>query len=255
MDLEFFINKTDCAPTISKNSEICSSQEMLKNLKDWLQIQSQNPKEIIQVAKTKLSCPDETCVLETAQEKGALSEDDVSKVLKVKGPWDSTKWLDNENIDCTLEQYAEKFSGFHPIKFQMRDFAKYPTQLSTFNWQKPGIKYVACALNTDLTGNPGEHWTALFVDYPSKTVEYFDSAGNTPHQEFLELIVGIASKLDFRDISVTTVKHQVENTECGVYTLYYILSRLHGIPYKKFMTKRVPDDMMVAFRKYLFRHN
>jgi len=47
-------------------------------------------------------------------------------------------------------------------------------------------------------------------------------------------------------------RHQRGDTECGVYSLYYIRQRLEGTPARWFATDTVPDDAMIKFRKHLF---
>jgi Ulp1 family protease len=145
----------------------------------------------------------------------------------------------------------------------MRDFKLQGGELANLDWKTLSQKYdhLGCVLNTDVSGGPGEHWTAIFIDFKNGTVEYFDSAAQIPHKEFSDFIIETAHELTkltskkYTDVLVTKIEHQKENTECGVYSLYYILSRLHGVKYSAFEFKRVPDDMMVDFRKFLFRHS
>ena len=246
---------SECSPAIKQiEIGICSSNEMIQKFKKWLDIESNNktPKEIIKEVNSKTGCSSESCSV------AKIIPEELDNRFNPLGPWNSTNWLSNTNIDKVFNLYKKKIHGFVPISFQMRDFAKSPnSELANFDFlgaKKSGIKYVACALNTDWSSGSGEHWVSFFVDFPNKTVEYFDSAGQTPHPEFTQLLVDTASKLSFIDDCITTIQHQTQNTECGVYTLFYILSRLHGVPSKKFRGRRIPDDLMVAFRKFLFRH-
>lgn len=56
-------------------------------------------------------------------------------------------------------------------------------------------------------------------------------------------------------LAVTGVCHQRSQTECGPYALYYIRSRLEGVPAEDFANPaaRVSDETMEAFRQHLFR--
>lgn len=135
----------------------------------------------------------------------------------------------------------------------------------------------ACVLNTDVSSGKGKHWVCIFVDMRSRrqggeevngwTIEYFNSSGNPPpravtrwmeHQaESLQYTFGPASsaaKPNFtvRTLAVTSVSHQQSKTECGVYALYYIRSRLEGVPLTMFAEELVPDSAMLEFRKHLF---
>jgi hypothetical protein len=193
-----------------------------------------------------------------------LDKSQLDERFNPEGPWNSVKWLSNTDIDQVLEKYAEKFPRFKHMHFEMRDFVARGGDLARVDWADMAKKYdyLGCVLNTDLTGGSGEHWTAIFVDFKRGTVEYFDSAGVTPpHCEFTDFVVDTAHKLteatgrQFRDVLVTKIVHQLDNTECGVYSLYYILSRLHGVKHEAFEYKRVPDDVMVDFRRFLFRNS
>lgn len=256
----FIIPLNECAPHIKMvHTNICSSSENIEKLKNWLQT-SGPPKKIIEEAKAKTNCNSESCLYKKVD---VLSVDDLEERFKKEGPWNSTAWLSNEDIDeNVLEQWTKKFPRFKHITFQMRDFESRKSELARLNWLELAKEYdsLGCALNTDRTGGPGEHWTAFYVDFKNHTVEYFDSGGTTPLKEFSDFAINTADILSesgkkYTDEIVCKIEHQKENTECGVYTLYYILSRLHGVPFKAFEFKRVPDDMMVEFRKYLWRHS
>lgn len=54
-------------------------------------------------------------------------------------------------------------------------------------------------------------------------------------------------------VPLTDVRHQNSRTECGVYTLYFIRSRLEGRPYSEFRSGRIPDEAMTEFRRHVFR--
>ena len=252
---------TECAPHTKKLADnVCSTKESLDALKSWLKSSSSRPEKIIEEAKKATGCDSESCLYKAVD---VLNDKDLDTRFNPKGPWNSTRWLSNTDIDDVLDLYNKKFPRFKHVEFQMRDFATHGGSLARVNWKDVSQRYdcLGCILNTDVTGGRGEHWTALFIDYKKGTVEYFDSAGQTPHREFSEFVINTAHQLSqitgkkFRDVLVTKIEHQKENTECGVYSLYYILSRLHGVEYRAFEFRRVPDDMMVEFRKFLFRHS
>lgn len=247
--------KGECAPTVK--GDVCSTKETLEDLRDKLDITARTPKEIVNAAKEKTGCTTESCTLKKV---GLLA--DAEDRFRPAGPWNNKNWLNNSDIDEVLEQYVAKFPRFKHIPFQMRDFADQGGELARVAWPEVSKKYdaLACVLNTDLSSGSGEHWTPIFVDFRNGTVEYFDSAGQTPHKEFTDFVVKVAHELSqsgrkFRDVILTQVDHQHKNTECGVYSLYYIISRLHGVPYTAFTERRVPDELMEAFRKSLFRNS
>ena len=56
-------------------------------------------------------------------------------------------------------------------------------------------------------------------------------------------------------IHVTKLVNQNDNYSCGAYSVYYILARLTGIPYKLFKNNIIGDELMHKFRYNLFAHN
>jgi hypothetical protein len=89
------------------------------------------------------------------------------------------------------------------------------------------------------------------------TIEFFNSSGNPPKQEYLDWMKTTAAdavKLGFTPavIKVSDVRHQLTKSECGVYSLLYIWSRLNGISYEAFRGRRVPDEIMFQFRQHLY---
>ena len=150
----------------------------------------------------------------------------------------------------------------------------------------------ACVHNTDVSTGPGIHWVAVFVDMRAPpdsardwTVEYFNSAGRPPARPVVRWMertrvrlaavraqmasAQMASALQAspqaqapaaprggaESRAVTGVCHQRSQTECGPYALYYIRSRLEGVPVDDFANPaaRISDATMEAFRQHLFR--
>jgi hypothetical protein len=186
----------------------------------------------------------------------------MKNVFTNKGPWkDNGQWLDNSDIDNCQKLWLHKFPTHKHVRFMMMDFENQNEELAKVNWHAFAKNHdtLGCVLNTDHSGSPGKHWVCVFVDSKEKTVEYFDSAGSTPPPEANKFIVQTAKKLSditgekYKDIAVTTMSHQKSDSECGVYALFYILSRLHGVSWKFFKQTRIPDSDMKIFRSYIFR--
>jgi hypothetical protein len=122
-------------------------------------------------------------------------------------------------------------------------------------------------LNTDPSYRGGEHWFCIYCDLKHKgteddpyTIEFFNSSSYPP----------VASVHDWIDRNRTEIcsagKHveyiqviqqsaiQTSNTECGIWSLMYIQSRLEGHPYTYFRDKKATCTDMMRLRKSLFRH-
>jgi hypothetical protein len=62
--------------------------------------------------------------------------------------------------------------------------------------------------------------------------------------------------LDLRPViatPVSSVSHQKNDTECGVYSLFFIRKRIVGVPYTYFQDHVISDNEVKEFRKYIFR--
>lgn len=147
-----------------------------------------------------------------------------------------------------------------------------------------GIRRSACVINSDTYDGNGKHWMALFVDASAPigsgrpwTIEFFNSAAVRPESEWLEWLAKtkielttVAKALSAQGTSpgvqsasppsveikcVCKVWHQHSKSECGPYSLFYVWSRLNGIPPQYFLENVVPDQIMFEFRQHLFNNS
>lgn len=194
--------------------------------------------------------------------------------FKPFGPHDSVQLLNNHNIDETLKLYetnSQEMFGikFKAIPFQMIDFAEVGTELSNDNLVYDLIqnKYDAFAvvLNTDVSSGRGKHWFCIFGDLQHAgtaadpyVIEYFNSSGNPPMSPVAVWIE--KTKMDLiEDHKLHVVRLdcvpqilQQSHTECGVWSLMYIRSRLDGKPPNWFYSVKTTDDDITAIRKLFF---
>lgn len=207
--------------------------------------------------------------------------------FKPPGPRTGNQLLSNFNLDDVLQQWAVAFPGFFNLPFCMIDFAETGGSLASVDFagvldgreaqmlagggrvRRPCSTF-ACALNTDVSTGGGKHWVAIFGDCRGRGVwrlEYFNSAGNPPAAAVARWQEATRARLlafrrlhpqrfgdaDIETVSVTDVRHQDSQTECGVYILYYIRARLEGRPSSEFCGTRIADAAMERFRAHLYR--
>lgn len=252
-----------------------------------------SPLKALEKAEELLDCDGESCVITHPEfkkyaSKHGIREKDIQKELhlryKTYGPRNSTELLNNYNIDDTLRIWARKHINFFPCPFAMMDFDTNGDLFGKIKFDKmldgymsaylgPSIGDVkrkfncmGCVVNTDVSTGPGIHWVAVFVDcrsYPW-TIEYFNSVGRPPPKVMVNWMEKNRAHLinylrhqnidiEVKTISVTNVDHQDSQTECGLYSLFYIRKRLEGANYTYFMGKQIPDELMIEFRKRIFR--
>lgn len=169
-------------------------------------------------------------------------------------------WLSNIDIVNVMRQYEKEYSDFIffgplPVNFAkildtiVLDVCQSKNTLDKL--YSKGIRRIGIILNLDRYGQPGSHWVAIFIDvsqnninrYQAGTVEFFDSTSEKPpkyireHLEHvskrLNKIIGIPIKILINDMT-----HQTKNSECGIYSIFYILSRLNGQPFEKYGVRR-----------------
>ena len=130
-------------------------------------------------------------------------------------------------------------------------------------------KTFGCVLNTDFSSGGGIHWICIFIDNRTtpKTVELFDSTGTRIDKEFVILQATLQVKLskytnkEYVIKQINDIEHQTEDSECGVYCLYYICKRIEGAPYTMFCrcgcdtcnVMILTDNEVHKFREYIFK--
>jgi hypothetical protein len=268
-----------CECSIAVKSEICLSPATLDAA--FTEVVGEpavetGAAEKIEKLETALDCKTQKCVLEKVAPKlGRIASIELVTRFKIEGPRDN-ELLNNVHIDSTLQQWAAMYPMFFPYNFNMLNYdehsyregrvVKQPDSLATVDVAQLysgayGRKYTCagCVINSDRYQGPGKHWMALFVDMRTKpfSVEFFNSSGNAPAREFVKWLV--KSKGEFERageqceiVRASSVRHQKSRTECGLYSLFYIWSRLNGVPASAFSAGKIPDKAMFEFRFHLF---
>jgi hypothetical protein len=263
--MEFKIDN-DCSFDKTVVSEFCSPEEIVDKLKQITQVSTQDE------MKEKYNCDTEVCILNHPEVKQQLGhdiiEDIFTKHFKPLGPRDNNKWFNNTDIDSVLEQIQRKYTDKHflHIEFQMSDFEKTGTALATLDWPskyKEGFRSFGTVFNTDTSSGSGEHWFAVFACFDDNanefTIEYFNSSGELPMNPIAKWMKRVKHEWQIHfdkpisDVVVTRIVNQEDNWNCGSYSLYYIISRLDGVPYQYFKNNKIGDEKMQLFRKFLFR--
>ena len=277
---------TQCAVDPLGLKKICSAPEQVKEMKSFLMQQGCTPgyvrslktDKILEELKKKLGVTTEAEIYGNESFRRHIGNYKADSILKDKfvptGPSDSTALLDNFNIDNTLAQWSngsKKEFGrcFYHIPFQMIDFQEEKTELANINLMgliKNGFDCFGVVLNTDVSSGRGKHWFALFGDLKHKgtqddpyVLEYFNSSGYPPRPQvtvWLEKVKHDMLKDHKKYVDIVYAAHkqiQYSQTECGVWSLTYILSRLLGKPHDWMVKVGVNDADMINLRKNLFR--
>jgi hypothetical protein len=243
------------------------------------QIRTRKKENIWNEIKKKMSdsCNHEMCWIDSVIPSNAKKEKLKNELFVPKMPdsWKAnpTEWLSSIEISDVLKQYEEKYDDFvflgpSPIDFDSanivdtnnRDMCVWP-ELCNFDLKKHmsnNVKKVGMVFNLDKHYQDGSHWVSMFLDIPSKKLFYFDSAGSGPPKEIKNLCEKIKAQAKRMNITLNIddnkdIQHQIHNTECGMYSLYFIISLLtkkHNIDY--FKKKIIRDNLVKQFRTIYF---
>jgi len=202
-------------------------------------------------------------------------------------------WLSNYDIDNIIEQYEYRYNDFKFLGSSPIDFRKKKGNTCVLNifmsdskkakWLKYNKSSNYCdfnplaykdknifgiVFNTDVHTGGGRHWMGLYINLNQKIILFFDSAVTYKnlHPEIKSFVDNI--KQQYKHINFTfkynTVQHQQSNSECGMYSIYFILTMLDADKnnfnslkafdmYFNNSTRTVKDKLMVLYRTKLFR--
>lgn len=197
-----------------------------------------------------------------------------SMIAKPAGPetWKKKidEWLSSVEIDKLEKEFTKVFSTYYyvgsiPIDFDKKSqtgkcIVSSLCSLDITALYKKGYHQIGIIFNTDVSTGPGKHWVALFCDIRPELefprITYFDSYAYKPEKEIQILMKRWKERWDQTKIhskpmemTYNKTRHQYQDTECGMYSLYFHYCCLMGIS----MDTRVPDDVIRSFRGMLFK--
>ena len=274
-------NKLQCAPKNKTNKMTCYDDDNLIKMKNlWnlrhpeKKIKSNNPVTIWNKLKKSInnSCDNEKCWLNQSFMKNNLSDELINDTFAPTSPasWkmNPNEWLSNFDISKVMKQYEKFYKDFvfigpSPIDFNERLYEDMCVwnDLCNFNlkdYVDKKKKYIGIIFNTDPHNRSGSHWISLYINLEKKYIFFFDSNGDRPPKEIMDLINKI--KVQGKEINIHLeydnnegVEHQLKNTECGVYSIYFITSLLTGVRSPLYFKKNIiRDRVMEKYRKIFF---
>ena len=287
-------NKAVCAPSPEKNHPefTCYSETALRKIRDlWnarhpdAKIDSNVPYDIWLALKRNMqyTCHNETCWLKQQFAQGLdkkLLADTFAPFSPKSWNKNPNEWLSSLEIENVMKQYEKAYPCFEFLGPSPIDFDSHYVngecvweELCEFelaSYAKRGINKIGVIFNTDPHTKGGSHWISLFINLKQNYVFFFDSNGRAIPPEvrkFVDRVIGQAKKLPVPQTLTfaqnAPVTHQYGNTECGMYSLYLIISLLteprtcRHQRYQDFMdkNKRIEDKDMEQLRHKLFNFN
>ncbi len=264
---ESILGKRGCKPGNNGSEDSCIPLEDLKNLaKKEGKPEPNNRSELC----NSLGCSKDSDSGLMEKLPTSLKEEWEKKFFRPKPPeeWanDPDAWLDNHSIEAVLKQYEEhdptfKSLGAVPIDFAAPSpYEKQSNQCLLPEFCKLNLKELEAAgktgvgmvFNLDPHFKDGSHWVALYIDVKTPGCYYFDSYGMRPPKQIKLLMETMWSQDKRCKLAYNGRQFQYSKSECGMYSMFFIICMHYGIEFKKFVKHRVKDDVMLFLRSWLF---
>lgn len=172
-------------------------------------------------------------------------------------------WLSTFDINDSMSQYEKKYKDFKFYGAVPMDFAQIGSPVNHIDYRdliKHGITKVGVIFNLDDSTQSGSHWVAMYTDLDKGHIMYFDSFAVKPEKRVRTLMRKQARfimehkgiKLDDIKIESNKVQHQKLNTECGVYSMNFLIRMARGDDFDKLCNTPIDDKQINKCRKVYF---
>jgi hypothetical protein len=189
-------------------------------------------------------------------------------------------WLSNLDILAVMTQYQTLLMPTHAFRFLgvvPRDFEAPASPNATTcvtdaicrvhvrDLRAQGVRQLGIVFNLDKHTGNGSHWTAMFVglDPASRPADrygafYYDSLARRPPaemQKFAERMRAESGDGEGFPIRFNDVRKQFANTECGIYSMFFIIACVQSGRSIADICKRLVrgDSEMHRLRSIMFR--
>ena len=280
--------KLNCSPKSKNevNEYTCYTDNDLHKLRNMWNarhpdkpINTNDSKEIWNMLKNYYAkiCNKESCWIRQMT-KGTKMEDELLESFSPESPieWkkNPNEWLSSIDIIEVMNQYEKTykcfdFMGPSPIDYDTHKLYGECVweELCHFNLEeqiKKGKSKIGVIFNTDPHDKGGEHWISLFINIKKGEIFFFDSAGNKIPNQIMKFVNNVIEQgrslqknsINFKFNQNYPVEHQYKNTECGVYSLFFIIHMLEDkITGHYLKTHVLKDEYMEQFRKVYYNEN
>ena len=181
------------------------------------------------------------------------------------GPQGKFEWLNTIQIEEVQKQYQNlkyedyEFLGAVPIDFDLIN-----NKFKNINFKEyvdKGKTKLGVVFNLDKHDEPGSHWVGLYMDLKKGQIYFFDSYGTTPEPEIQAFMRKASRYLESTgmkpsdiDMRWNKVQHQRKGSECGVYSINFILRMLRGDNFDDLCKNPVSDEKINRCRRKYFEN-
>lgn len=243
-------------------------------------ILSNNPKEIWDHLHEKIpQCNQETCWIQNIPDitlQNKLKKELFTPFQPSSWKKNKNEWLSNYDIDAVLKQYENAYYdektgikhfislGPTPIDFDTKNIYGRCInddicRLSLSNEYNKGVRKIGIIYNLDHHRGIGTHWVSMFINMTESTTEesttekpfifYFNSTSQRMPKQIKDLVDRLQKQwvafkgYKFEIYKNTRIEHQNTDNECGMYSLFFIITCLtRKIDY----SERLVEDGRIA---------
>lgn len=279
-NITYIVDDNNCAPCALKNKKkskfkTCYSKNSLikiatlwnKNNDKKIKIENKSEKQLWESIQKKLNmvCNNNEYCWKKQDFIKKINDIDIELyTFKPNYPKSWVKndhtWLNTYDIYYVMKQYEKAnddfvFLGPIPSDCPTKIHCEL-SKLDLINMKKTGINKIGIIYNLDTSNQPGSHWTAVYIDNINNEINYYDSYGTQSIpliNKFMEKLIDQYSKNDIVPVVIyNDTRHQYGGSECGMYSMNFILERLHGKTMYQISKMTIPDSKMTYLRKLLY---
>jgi len=264
ISLETLIKMTEAYNTYSKKNKLDDEIKLSKGKLEMLKPQTYK-KYLLREFSKRLNevCNDQICW--TKQDfvkymRDEMAEDLLKKTFKPIGPQGKFTWLNTINITEVMEQYEEYYKDYIFLGAVPVDFDDLPSlgivNLNLDKLSENGKTKLGIIFNLDEHYKSGSHWVGGYCDINDGKIYYYDSYGTYPDHRINKFFIRILNYCKKKNPNVVALynkrRHQYKNSECGVYSISFILNLLKGKSFFDIVGNDYPDDNVNLCRKKYF---
>ena len=281
-------NELYCAPDVDTgDTTTCYSKEDLiflakaynrnKKKEHHITIKNKSKKQLWDILNQRLEtdCQHEWCWLEKNFVPATYAKQTLKEKFRPEKPpeWNDNpfEWLTTDDIKNVMKQYEKEhpsflFMGPVPVDCPSSITCALSGLDVDILINRLGKTKLGVIFNLDKHNQPGSHWVGTYMDFKKGKILYFDSVGLPPPKmirNFLEKMKKSCQEYYMKnfkkkkkvDIYVNQTRFQFGDSECGIFSMHFLISNLKGNTIKNFNKKDVNDNVMNELRHKYYRPN
>ena len=276
---KYDVSKTHCSPSIDQKGKFktCYSTKSLQKIASELKkknnlkidIEKKTKKQLWDLIQKQFSktCKKKEDCWKNQNIVKRLNDVEINKyTFKPEYPkeWRKNKytWLNTYDILRVMKQYEKKYDDFRFLGVVPSDCpTKIHCELSNIDiktLKKNKVNKIGLIYNLDVSTGPGTHWVAVYIDNKNDEINYYDSYGSEPIKLINDFIIKLNNKyrkLGYQPkIIYNDKRHQYGGSECGMYSINFILERLNNVNMYQIYNRKISDKKMNHLRKLLYNY-